>query len=218
MKSNSRLSNADKAKEIVKILKKHYGKEIPVYLHYHKNKPYEFLFAVIMSAQCTDARVNIVTSELFKKYKSLSQIANASLSIFEKDIHSVGFYHNKAKSIIKCAKVLIDEYDGKLPNDFDELLKLPGVGRKTASVVLGNIYNIPAMAVDTHVARISNILFKLNTKNVQVIEDKLKAIVEKKDWVLWNTHIIALGREICTARRPQCDKCIIRKYCKESDD
>ena len=203
-----------KSREIIKILIKKYGKNLPVYLNYNKNKPYEFLFAVIMSAQCTDERVNLVTKELFKKYKTLKQIANTSLKELSKDIHSVGFFHNKAKNIIASAKMLINNYDGDVPSDFDELLKLPGVGRKTASVVVGTLYNIPAMAVDTHVARISNILFKLNTKDPYEIEKRLKEIVDKKYWNLWNTHIIALGREVCKARKPMCDICPINKYCR----
>ena len=207
------LSNKEKAKEIVKILIKRYGKDLPLYLNYHKNKPYEFLFAVIMSAQCTDIRVNLVTKDLYKKYDNLKKFANANIKEFEKDIHSVGFFHNKAKSIINCARTLVSDYKGKVPSDFDELLKLPGVGRKTASVVLGTLFNKPAMAVDTHVARISNILFKLNTKDVRVIEERLKEIVDKKYWNLWNTHIIALGREICIARRPKCDMCPLYELC-----
>ena len=208
--------NKDKAKEIVKILKKRYGKEIPLYLHYHKNKPYEFLFAVMMSAQCTDARVNIVTKDLYKKYDTLHKFANVKQKELEMDIHSVGFYHNKAKNIIACARMLITDFNSKIPKDFDDLVKLPGVGRKTASVVISHLYGIPAMAVDTHVARISNILFNLNTKDVREIEEKLKEIVAKKDWELWNTHIIALGREICTARRPKCDICPLYKLCKKA--
>ena len=208
--------NRDKAKEIVKILKKRYGKEIPLYLHYHKNKPYEFLFAVMMSAQCTDARVNIVTKDLYKKYDTLHKFANVQQKELEMDIHSVGFYHNKAKNIIACARMLITDFDSKIPKDFDDLVRLPGVGRKTASVVISHLYGIPAMAVDTHVARISNILFNLNTKDVREIEEKLKEIVAKKDWQLWNTHIIALGREICTARRPKCDVCPLYKLCKKA--
>ena len=208
--------NKDKAKEIVKILKKRYGKEIPLYLHYHKNKPYEFLFAVMMSAQCTDARVNIVTNDLYKKYDTLHKFANVKQKELEMDIHSVGFYHNKAKNIRACARMLITDFNSKIPKDFDDLVKLPGVGRKTASVVISHLYGIPAMAVDTHVARISNILFNLNTKDVREIEEKLKEIVAKKDWELWNTHIIALGREICTARRPKCDICPLYKLCKKA--
>ena len=208
------MNNKEKAKQVVKILIKRYGEEIPLYLKYHKSKPYEFLFAVIMSAQCTDERVNAVTKELYKKYDTLHKFANAKQQQLEIDIHSVGFFHNKAKNIIACAKILISDYGGKIPNDFDELVKLPGVGRKTASVVISHLYGIPAMAVDTHVARISNILFKFNTKDVREIEEKLKGIVDKKYWELWNTHIIALGREICIARHPKCDICPIYNLCK----
>ena len=209
------MTNKEKAKKVVKELIKRYGAEIPLYLHYHKNKPYEFLFAVMMSAQCTDKRVNEVTKDLFKKYNTLQSFANVKQKVLEIDIHSVGFYHNKAKSIINCAKTLITDHKGKIPNDFDELVKLPGVGRKTASVVISRLYGIPAMAVDTHVARISKILFRLNTKNVREIEEFLKETVEKKYWELWNTHIISLGREICIARRPKCELFPLYKYCKE---
>ena len=210
------MDNKEKSKKVVGILIKRYGREIPLYLPYHKNKPYEFLFAVILSAQCTDERVNIVTKELYKKYKSLNDFANVNIRELERDIHSVGFYHNKAKSIIACARMLIDDYNKVVPDNFDDLLKLPGVGRKTASVVIGTLYNKPAMAVDTHVARISNILFRLNTKDVREIEEKLKEIVDKRYWQLWNTHIIALGREICIARRPKCDICPLYKLCKNA--
>ena len=208
------MTNKEKAKKIIKELIKRYGAEIPLYLHYHKSKPYEFLFAVMMSAQCTDKRVNEVTKDLFKKYDTLNKFANVNQKVLEVDIHSVGFYHNKARNIINCAKTLIADYKGKIPKDFDELVKLPGVGRKTASVVISHLYGIPAMAVDTHVARISNILFKINSKDVRVIEEYLKETIDKKYWELWNTHIIALGREICIARRPKCDICPLYKYCK----
>lgn len=211
------MKDKDKASEIVKILIKRYGRKIPVYLHYDKKKPYEFLFAVIMSAQCTDKRVNEVTAELYKKYKDLKSIAKARLYTFEKDIHSVGFYHNKAKSIIRCANVLLSEYNSKIPKTFDEILSLPGVGRKTASVVIGELYDIPAMAVDTHVARVSNLLFNLGTKDPKKIEGRLKDIIDKRYWNMWNTHIIAFGREICTARRPKCEVCPFKKYCKRKN-
>ena len=144
------------ARKIVNRLKKVYGSKIPIYLHYHKNKPYEFLFAVMMSAQCTDERVNIVTKDLYKKYKSLKDFANVNIKELEDDIHSVGFFHNKAKGIKETAKVLIEKYNGKVPDEFEDLVKLPGVGRKTANVILGHLFDKKAMAVDTHVNRISN--------------------------------------------------------------
>ncbi len=206
-------NNRAKSKKIVKKLIDRYGKEIPVYLNYHKNKKYEFLFAVMMSAQTTDIRVNEVTKVLYKKYKKLSDFANANLKEFEKDIKPVGFYHQKAISVINTARDLIDKFKGEVPNNFDDLVKLRGVGNKTAAVVLGHIWDIPAMAVDTHVNRISNKLFTLNEKNPDVVCEMLKQIVEKKYWVLWNTHIIALGREICLARSPKCSICFLKNLC-----
>ena len=206
-------NNKIKSKKIVKKLINKYGKDIPIYLNYHKNKNYEFLFAVMMSAQTTDLRVNEVTKNLYKKYKKLSDFANANLEELEKDIKPVGFYHEKAISIIQTAKDLIYKFGSKVPDNFDDLVKLRGVGNKTAAVVLGHIFNIPAMAVDTHVNRISNKLFTLNEKNPDVVCEMLKQIVEKKYWVLWNTHIIALGREICSARNPKCSMCFLKDLC-----
>lgn len=207
------LTKKEQAKKIVNRLKKEYGSEIPIYLNYHKNKQYEFLFAVMLSAQCTDERVNIVTKELYKKYKSLKDFASADVKQFEKDIYATGFYKNKARGIIGTANILIEKYNGKVPDKFDELIKLPGVGRKTANVVLGNLYGIPSMAVDTHVNRISNKLFTLNEKDPDKVCDILEEIINKKDWTLWNTHIIALGRSICTARNPKCTECFIKDLC-----
>ena len=176
-------------------------------------KDYEFLFAVMLSAQCTDDRVNKVTKDLYKKYNSLNSFAVADIKQLEKDIYSIGFYHNKAKNIILCANELINKHNKKVPSNFDELVKLPGVGRKTANLVLGHLYNIPSMAVDTHVNRISNRLFTLNKKNPDKVEELLKNIIDKKYWVLWNTHIISFGREICMSLKPKCSICFINKYC-----
>ena len=133
--------NKMKSKKIIDRLKKVYGKEIPVYLNYNKKKPYEFLFAVMMSAQCTDKRVNIVTKDLYKKYKKLIDFANVKIEELEEDIKSVGFYHNKAKNIINTARILIKKYDGKIPDSIKELTELPGVGNKTA-MLLSDIYII----------------------------------------------------------------------------
>ena len=209
MKSQNKL----KSKKIVDRLKKTYGKEIPLYLNYHKNKPYEFLFAVMMSAQCTDKRVNIVTRDLYKKYKTLKDFAAVDIFELEQDIKPVGFYHNKAINIKKTANILIEQYGGKVPKNKEDLLRLKGVGNKTANVVMGHLYNTPAMAVDTHVNRISNRLFGLNEKNPDRVEEILKEIVDKKYWVLWNTHIIAFGREICTAKNPKCENCFLSDLC-----
>lgn len=201
-----------KAKAIVRELKKKYGNKPICHLKAHSD--YEFLFAVILSAQCKDERVNEVTKVLYKKYKTLKSFYNAKIKDVEKIIHPLGFYKIKSKNLINCAKELIDKYNGKIPPDFDKLIKLPGVGHKTANVVLGNIFNIPAMAVDTHVKRISNKLFGLNETNPDKIEQDLLKIVSKNDLVLWNTHIISFGREICSARAPKCSICPIKKYCE----
>lgn len=203
-----------RAKEITKKLKDEYGKEIPTYLHYHKQKPYEFLFAVIMSAQCKDDTVNKVTEKLYKKYLSLDDFINAKLSELYKDIHSLGFYKAKANSIKKCAKELKEKYKGKIPKTVEELIKLPGVGRKTANVVLPHLYGIPGMAVDTHVKRLTNKIFALNENNVKKIEEFLCQNVDKKDWQLWNTHLIAHGRKVCKGKIPPCKTCIIKSMCK----
>lgn len=201
-----------KATAIVRELKKKYGNKPVCHLKAHSD--YEFLFAVILSAQCKDERVNKVTKVLYKKYKTLKSFYNAKIKDVEKIIHPLGFYKIKSKNLINCAKELIDKYNGKIPPDFDKLIKLPGVGHKTANVVLGNIFNIPAMAVDTHVKRISNKLFGLNETNPDKIEQDLVKILSKNDLVLWNTHIISFGREICSARAPKCSICPIKKYCE----
>ena len=202
------------AKEIVKRLKITYGSKIPYYLNYNKKKPYECLFAVMLSAQCTDDRVNKVTKKLYKKYTTLKDFANANLKTLEKDIYEVGFYHNKAISLIETAKILLEKYNGKVPNDFDEMIKLKGVGRKTANVVLGKLYGRSGMAVDTHVNRISNKLFSLNEKDPDKVEKMLEEIIDKKDWNLWNTHIIALGRTICKSRKEDCENCFLLDVCE----
>lgn len=207
------LTKKEQSRKIVSRLKKAYGSEIPIYLNYHKNKPYEFLFAVMLSAQCTDERVNIVTKDLYKKYKTLNDFASVDVKQLEKDIYTTGFYKNKARGIIGSARILIEKYNKKVPNKFEDLIKLPGVGRKTANVVLSHLFNIQSMAVDTHVNRISNKLFTLNEKNPDRVCELLEDIVDKKNWTLWNTHIIALGRSICTARNPKCLECFLKDLC-----
>ena len=140
--------------KILNILDEHYGTDTRCYLDY--DNAWQLLIATILSAQCTDARVNIVTKTLFVKYPSVKAFAEANLKELEKDIHSTGFYHNKAKNIIACCRMLIEKYDGDVPSSIEELTALPGVGRKTANVIRGNIYNEPSIVVDTHVKRISN--------------------------------------------------------------
>jgi len=199
-----------RARKILSILKKEYPL-VKSALEF--NSPFELLISTILSAQCTDARVNIVTKTLFKKYKKPSDYINTGDGELEQDIYSIGFYNQKAKSIKNCCAVLIKEYKGIVPNDFNKLIKLPGVGRKTASVVAGNAFGIPAVAVDTHVKRLSNLLGFAKINNVDKIENRLKELFLKEDWVNLSHWLISHGRKICIARRPKCTACVIGNLC-----
>lgn len=172
---------------------------------------------MILSAQCTDARVNIVTADLFKKYDSVEKFANADLKELEKDIHSTGFYHNKAKNIISCCKDLIEKHGGEVPREMSELTALAGVGRKTANVIRGNIYDEPSIVVDTHVKRISRKLGLTENEDPEKVEYDLMKVLPKDHWILWNIQIITLGRTICVARSPKCAECFLREYCPSAD-
>ncbi len=200
----------DRMQKILSILKKEYPDVKPAL--YFKT-PFELLIATILSAQCTDARVNIVTKELFQKYKSPKDYLEIDNSELEKDIFSTGFYRQKTKSIKSCCSMLIEEYNGEVPSDFEKLTKLSGVGRKTASVVSGNAFGIPAIAVDTHVIRLSNLLGFVDTKDPKKIELKLKEIVDKKNWINLTHWLISHGRKTCIARRPKCLECVLVNKC-----
>lgn len=188
-----------------------YGKFYVCYLNY--THTYELLIATMLSAQCTDERVNIVTKELFQKYTSLKAFAEVDLKELEKDIHSTGFYHNKAKNIKACANVLMDTYKGEIVPDIDILVTLPGVGRKTANVVLGHIFHKPGIVVDTHVKRISGKLGFTNSEDPVKIEYELMKLLPEEHWLRYNTQIIAHGRTVCTARSPKCEECFLLAYC-----
>lgn len=175
--------------------------------------PLQLLVATILSAQCTDERVNKVTPALFKKYASARAYAEASIEELEQDIKSTGFYHNKALSIKGSCTILEKEYDGILPADLDALVKLPGVGRKTANVVLGNSFGIPGMVVDTHVARVSGRLGLTGQKEPNKIERDLMAVVPREKWVKFGHQLIQHGRRVCIARKPKCSVCRLRPLC-----
>lgn len=200
--------------EILKRLDEAYGTEYVCYLNHET--PWQLLIAVILSAQCTDARVNIVTKDLFQKYPSLEAFANADLKELEQDIHSTGFYHNKAKNIISCARTLVEKYDREVPRELEELTALAGVGRKTANVIRGNIYHEPSVVVDTHVKRISKKLGFTKEDDPVKIEYDLMKVLPKDHWILYNIQIITLGRSICTARNPKCTECFLSDLCKGS--
>ncbi len=199
-------------RNILNILDERYGTEHIIYLEF--GTPWQLLFATILSAQCTDERVNLVTRDLYKKYKSLEDFASADLSELERDIYSTGFYHNKAKNIIACAKDLLEKHGGQVPSSIEELCALPGVGRKTANVIRGNIFNEPSIVVDTHVARISARLGLTKEKDPEKIEYDLMKVIPKDHWILWNMHIITFGRSVCSARNPACDGCFLRDECR----
>ena len=196
-------------------MNKEYGTDYICYLNHET--PWQLLFAVIMSAQCTDARVNIVTDTLFKKYPTLEDFASAKLEELEQDIRSTGFYHHKAMNIIGSAKMILNEYKGEVPRELEELLKLPGVGRKTANVIRGNIYNDPSIVVDTHVKRISRRWHLTKEEDPEKIEYDLMKVIPVSQWILYNIHVISLGRTYCTARRPLCKECYLQDVCDAED-
>lgn len=182
----------------------------------HSN-PFELLVATILSAQCTDERVNIVTEDLFRKYRKPEDYLKVAPRELEKDIQSTGFFRNKTKSIQGTAKMLTQQYGGEVPQTMDELLELPGVARKTANVVLGNAFDIHAgVVVDTHVTRLSHRLGFTQQKTAEKIEQELIPIVPKKDWVIFPHLMIYHGRKICKARTPLCAECTIEKQCPSS--
>lgn len=213
----ARLRLTKKEKERIQLilqkLDEEYGIEIRCFLNYET--PWQLLIATILSAQCTDDRVNIVTATLFKKYPTIEAFANADILEMEKDIHSTGFYRNKARNIIECTRRLMLEYGGEVPRDIDELTGLAGVGRKTANVIRGNIYNEPSIVVDTHVRRVSNRLGFTEEQDPVKIEFELMRIIPKDHWILYNIQIITLGRSLCTARSPKCMECFLNPYCKQ---
>lgn len=209
------MNRKERARLILERLDREYSTEYVCYLN-HDNA-WQLLIATILSAQCTDARVNIVTKDLFVKYNSLEAFSKANLKDLEQDIKSTGFYHNKARNIIACATELLDRHNGEVPRDIESLTALSGVGRKTANVIRGNIYNDPSIVVDTHVKRISGLLGLTKETDPIKIEMDLMKILPKDHWILYNIHIIRLGRTICIARRPRCEECFLKDVCKYHD-
>ncbi len=183
----------------------------------HYSTPFELLVATILSAQCADERVNKVTEELFVKYPSVNDLANVAQEALEEDIRSTGFFKNKSKAIIGTANMLIDKYSGKMPDTLEELIKLPGVGRKTASVVLSCAFGIPAIAVDTHVLRVSNRVGLVASKNPDKVEMRLRELISQDDWIFYSLSIILHGRETCKAGKPRCAECVLFSPCMWHD-
>lgn len=204
-----------RTKTILDALDERYGTD--VFCHLHFETPWQLLIATMLSAQCTDARVNMVTKDLFKKYQSIEAFANADLTELEEDIRSTGFYHNKAKNIIACCQKLHYEYNDEIPSSIEELTGFAGVGRKTANVVRGHIFHEPSIVVDTHVKRISRRLGFTKEEDPVKIEFDLMKVIPKDHWILYNMQIISFGREICKAPTPKCEECFLVDYCKSKD-
>ena len=198
--------------EIIEILKERYPEALCA-LQYEKD--YELMIAVRLSAQCTDARVNLITPALFERFDSLDAFADAEVAEVETYVHSCGFYRQKAKDIVLACQMLRESYERRVPDSMEELLKLPGVGRKTANLLLGDIYGQPAVVCDTHCIRIANRLGLAVGKEPEKVETQLRAILPPHESSDFCHRIVLFGRDLCTARNPKCAECPLRPYCKE---
>ena len=205
------VTKKQRALEICEILKQVFP-EAPCQLN--AETPFQLLVATRLSAQCTDARVNLVTPALFEKYPTENQLAEAELTDVEDLIHSCGFYHGKARDLIGMAKMVRDVYNGTLPDTIEELTKLPGVGRKTANLIVGDVYKKPAVVADTHVIRITNLLGLTDSKDPQKVEMQLKKILPPEESNDFCHRIVLHGRQTCIARRPKCQECALKEICK----
>jgi endonuclease-3 len=205
---------SERTGHILRALKKAYPQATCALNH---ADPFELLIATILSAQCTDERVNIVTANLFRKYRKPEDYAAAAREELERDINSVTFFRNKAKSIQEASRLLTEKYNGKVPQTLEELVELPGVGRKTANVVLGTAFGIPTgVVVDTHVSRLSQRLGLTENKQPEKIEADLIELLPRKEWIDFSHRLIWHGRRICQARKPSCEKCGLEKWCPSS--
>lgn len=199
-----------KVKEIIKVFEELYP-DAGCTLTY--KDPLQLLIATQLAAQCTDARVNIVTKTLFKKYKDAYDFASAKQEELEEEIKSTGFFRNKAKNIINCCKMIVEKHGGKVPNTLEELLELPGVGRKTANLVLGDIFGIPGIVVDTHAKRLSKRIGLTRNEDPKAIEFDLMKVVPRESWSKFCHQLVLHGRAVCNARKPNCQECRIRDFC-----
>ena len=205
------MQQKERVKKVLQLLDEHYGTDDICYLEYEN--AWQLLIATILSAQCTDARVNIVTRDLFQKYRSVEDFAKADQKELEQDIHATGFYRNKAKNIISCCQDLMSRFGGQVPETLEELTSLAGVGRKTANVIRGNIYHEPSIVVDTHVKRISARLGFTEETDPAKVELDLMRVLPKDHWILYNMQIITLGRQVCKALNPKCGECFLTEVC-----
>ncbi len=201
---------AEKAVKVLDILKKEYP-DARVTLNY--DNPLQLLIATILAAQCTDERVNVVTLDLFPKYRKAEDFARADLPKLEQEIRPTGFYHNKAKNIIACCRILVEKFNGRVPENLDDLVSLPGVGRKTANIILGNAYGGQAIAVDTHVKRVTHRLGWAQSDDPDKIESELMDVVPRERWTQSCHQLVFHGRKICVAKKPRCPVCPVNRLC-----
>ena len=207
------MTKKERASLCVEALKKDYPEAI-CSLDY--SDPLQLLIATRLSAQCTDARVNLVTPALFKKYPDLDSFCEANVEDVENLIHSCGFYHGKARDIVGMAQKIKSDFGGKVPNTLEDLTSLPGVGRKTANLIMGDVYHQPAIVADTHLIRITNLLGLVETKDPKKVEMELKKIITPEESSDFCHRMVLHGRAVCIARRPQCEKCCMKEYCKSA--
>ncbi|HVS20412.1 MAG TPA: endonuclease III [Pyrinomonadaceae bacterium] len=204
----------ERTEKIIKLLKRAHPDAHCALTH---SNAFELLIATILSAQCTDERVNIVTADLFRKYRKPEDYLNVAATELQQDVRTTGFFRNKTKSIQGACKMLVEEFGGEVPKTMEELLRLPGVARKTANVVLGVAFGIASgIVVDTHVSRLSQRLQPTKKKDAGKIEQDLMEIVPRKDWIEFSHLLIFHGRRVCKARRPLCDECVVEKLCPSS--
>lgn len=206
------MTKKERALKAVEILKTEYPQAI---CSLNASNPFELLAAVRLSAQCTDARVNLVTPTLFEKYKTLDDYANANVKDIENIIRSCGFYKNKAESIVGMAQMIISDFGGRVPDEIDDLVKLPGVGRKTANLIVGDVYGKESIVVDTHMIRISNRIGLVSVKDPVKIETALKKVIPPSEGSDFCHRIVLFGRDICSARKPKCEGCCMAEICKK---
>ncbi len=204
----------DRLSYIIDALKKDYPDAV-CSLEYQK--PHELLFSTRLSAQCTDARVNIVAKDLYERYQSLEDFAAADLTELEGYVRPCGFYHTKAKDIIACAAMLLEKFDGVIPDNIETLITLPGVGRKTANLIVGDLYHKPAIVADTHCIRLSNRLGLADSKDPAKVEAQLKAIIPPEESSDWCHRLVLHGRSVCQARKPMCEKCSLQPVCPSAE-
>ena len=206
------MTKKERADSAVAVLKEHYP-NVACTLDY--DTPLHLLIATQLAAQCTDARVNIVTKTLFKKYPDAKAFADADFDELCEDIRSTGFFRNKAKNIIACCQKILSDYDGEVPDNMDALLTLPGTGRKTANLILGDIFGKPAVVVDTHCTRLANRIGLTENSAPEKIEKDLKKLIDNREQLDFCHRLVAHGRAVCTARSPKCDECRLNSFCKE---